>query len=105
MFGTGDVEVVDEDGAPVDPDYAPFEAPDEVRWVEVSRDEYANAMQWLEDRFGLYDDHAAAIEDEIQWFPTFDEVYDYIDALVEEYDLDAHELFELAFGYSDEATA
>jgi hypothetical protein len=36
--------------------------------------------------------------------PTFDEVYDYIDALVEEYDMDAHELFEIAFGYSDQAT-
>lgn len=36
---------------------------------------------------------------EIEPLPTFDEVYDYIDALVEEYDMDAHELFEIAFGY------
>jgi len=39
---------------------------------------------------------------EIEWFPTFAETYDYIDALVENYDLDAHELFELAYGYQDE---
>jgi len=42
------------------------------------------------------------IENEIEWFPTFAETYDYIDALVEDYDLDAHELFELAYGYQDE---
>jgi len=39
---------------------------------------------------------------EIEDIPNFDEVYDYIDALVEEYDMDAHELFEIAFGYADE---
>lgn len=44
--------------------------------------------------------------EEIEWFPTFDEVYDYIDGLCEEFpDLDAHELFEMAFGYdTDQAS-
>jgi hypothetical protein len=50
-------------------------------------------------------DRALDVHGEIEWFPRFDEVYDYIDALVDEYDLDAHELFEMAFGYSSDEAA
>ena len=108
--GSWDAEVIDDSGDDVADDYTPYPTPDliapeELDYAIVDRHSYATAMEWLEDRFGISEDHAAADADEIEWFPTFDEVYDYIDALVEEYDLDAHDMFELAFGYKGDDAA
>ena len=96
----GDVEIesADPDAWLPDEDYRayPLTPRDLDGWRKV--DPHAGAMRWLESRFGL----PVESEREIVWFPTFDEVYDYIDALVEAYDLDAHQMFELAYGYADE---
>jgi hypothetical protein len=97
----GDVEVQTGDYEP-DPEYEPYPLP-EIRGDADSEIEFPAAAEAFE-RMRSMGDHALEAYGEIEWFPRFDEVYDYIDALVDEFDLDAHELFEMAFGYSDEAT-
>ncbi|HEY4723496.1 MAG TPA: hypothetical protein VII92_16695 [Anaerolineae bacterium] len=94
----GDVEVVgkEADAWTVDPRYTPyptdlfqFRTRDGTTFIQRSPNVLAQGS-------------IAESSDEIVWFPTFDETYDYIDALVDEYDLDAHQMFELAYGYQDE---
>lgn len=119
-IGSGDEEV--QTGSyDVDPDYVvyPVRASDQRRLDArdlEERDERIDAYVFERSEEGFLSlnlirdlvdlgDRAMAVHGEIEWYPRFDEVYDYIDGLVEEFDLDAHSLFELAFGYSDEATA
>lgn len=100
-----DVEVITGDDR-VDPKYAPYPLPEIVRDDD---EDYGEAdLSGGDDEIPSYDDlidlgerMLDEKEEGIEWLPTFDEVYDYIDALVEEFDLDAHELFELAFGYGE----
>lgn len=109
----GDVEV--EQAGDVDPDYRTYrhiEDLDEAPDVPIDFERVQNLGDYLPESWeGLRDLHddphllEAWQAGEIEWLPTFDEVYDFIDALVDEYDLDPHELFELAFGYSDEVAA
>lgn len=94
----GDVEVLSHD-LPSEPDesYRAYPLPG-----ERSNDA---ALERLRTHFRLVEaedsSDTRSFGDDVRWFPTFDEVYDYIDALVDEFDLDAHELFELAYGYAD----
>lgn len=87
-----DVEIVSEGAPDVAADYRAYPVPT----VEDRTPDYVGAIETAAESVG---------EDlpQIDWLPTFDEVYDYIDGLAEEYDLDPHDLFELAFGYAKES--
>lgn len=100
----GDVEVQTGGWEP-DEDYEAYPTPEISAGGDSEIEFEAAAAAFDRMRLEEMGDHALDAYGEIEWFPRFDEVYDYIDALVEEFDLDAHELFEMAFGYSDEASA
>jgi hypothetical protein len=97
----GDAVIASNDWRP-QADYQAYPIP------EAPTSIYRAALDRLDAVFGAGRDGDDDDDDDgpqIVWLPSFDEVYDYIDGLVEDYDLDHNELFEWAFGYTDSDAA